>query len=169
MGVELPLHVVVTILEGCVTFSGVKLSIRSFVLFLHPTRVTDHSSAVIDNIFSNVTEYETIIGNIINRIADHFAQFLLLKKININYKNTNLYQYNYSNFNKENFVEEFSNINWNKLENDEEDIDSKFTFFCNELSRCVKTHTPLTRVSPKALSCRNKPWITDRIQRMMSK
>ena len=35
MGVELPLRVVVTILECCVTFSGVKLSIRSFVLLLH--------------------------------------------------------------------------------------------------------------------------------------
>ena len=35
VGVELPLRVVVTILECCVTFSGVKLSIRSFVLFLH--------------------------------------------------------------------------------------------------------------------------------------
>ena len=34
MGVELPLHAVVTILECCVTFSGVKLSIRSFVLFI---------------------------------------------------------------------------------------------------------------------------------------
>ena len=34
MGVELPLRVVVTILECCVTFSGVKLSIRSFVIFL---------------------------------------------------------------------------------------------------------------------------------------
>ena len=33
VGAELPLHVVVTILECCVTFSGVKLSIRSFVLF----------------------------------------------------------------------------------------------------------------------------------------
>ena len=35
MGVELPLRVVVTILECCVTFSGVKLSIRSFVLFIN--------------------------------------------------------------------------------------------------------------------------------------
>ena len=34
MGVELPLRVVVTILECCVMFSGVKLSIRSFVLFV---------------------------------------------------------------------------------------------------------------------------------------
>ena len=35
VGVELPLRVClfVTILECCVTFSGVKLSIRSFVLF----------------------------------------------------------------------------------------------------------------------------------------
>ena len=34
VSVELPLRVVVTMLECCVTFSGVKLSIRSFVLFL---------------------------------------------------------------------------------------------------------------------------------------
>ena len=43
MGVELPLHVVVTILECCVTFSGVKLSIRSFVLFYWKLR-SDPSS-----------------------------------------------------------------------------------------------------------------------------
>ena len=42
---------------------------------LHPTRVTDHSSTVIDNIFSNVTDFDTVSGNIINQIADHFAQF----------------------------------------------------------------------------------------------
>ena len=37
MDVELPLRVVVTILECCVTSSGVKLSIRSFVLFVIPS------------------------------------------------------------------------------------------------------------------------------------
>ena len=37
MGVEFPLCVVVTILECCVTFSGVKLNIRSFVLFIRLT------------------------------------------------------------------------------------------------------------------------------------
>ena len=57
---------------------------------LHPTRVTDHSSTVIDNIFSNVTDFDTVSGNIINKIADHFAQFLILKKIHIEYKNTTL-------------------------------------------------------------------------------
>ena len=47
---------------------------------LHPTRVTDHSATVIDNIFSNNFEYETVSGNIITQIADHFPQFMHLKK-----------------------------------------------------------------------------------------
>ena len=53
---------------------------------LHPTRVTDHSSTVIDNIFSNVTDFDTVSGNIINQIAVHSAQFLILKEIHIEYK-----------------------------------------------------------------------------------
>ena len=47
MGVELPLRVVVTILECCVTFSGVKLSIRSFVLFQYGELSTSQRQAVI--------------------------------------------------------------------------------------------------------------------------
>ena len=42
---------------------------------LQPTRVTDHSATVIDNIFTNATNFETIGGNILNQIADHFSQF----------------------------------------------------------------------------------------------
>ena len=45
MGVELPLRVVVTILECCVTFSGVKLSIRSFVLLLAPKSTLNNMAA----------------------------------------------------------------------------------------------------------------------------
>ena len=50
VGVELPLHVVVTILECCVTFSGVKLSIRSFVLlhnFQHQLRIWYNNKCII--------------------------------------------------------------------------------------------------------------------------
>ena len=49
------------------------LSYEHHTVHSRPTRVTDHSSTVINNILSNVTEYETISGNIINQIADHFA------------------------------------------------------------------------------------------------
>ena len=42
---------------------------------LQPTRVTDHSATVIDNIFSNMTDYVTYNGNITTLVADHFAVF----------------------------------------------------------------------------------------------
>ena len=69
---------------------------------LQPTRVTYHSSTVIDNIFSNISDFETLSGDITTIIADHFAQFLLIKKCNVSYKPTSYSVYNYSNFSKEN-------------------------------------------------------------------
>ena len=36
---------------------------------LHPTRITNHSSTIIDNIFTNNTDYETIRGNILTLIT----------------------------------------------------------------------------------------------------
>ena len=44
---------------------------------LHPTRVTDHSATIIDNIFSNNCEMDTVSGNLLSQISDHFPQFLI--------------------------------------------------------------------------------------------
>ena len=52
-------------------------------LFPHissPTRITPRSRTLIDNIFSNNIEHDTLSGNITTTISDHFAQFLILKK-----------------------------------------------------------------------------------------
>ena len=62
MGVELPLRVVVTILECCVTFSKVKLSIRSFVLFQYEQEkggkdfIQDFSKLMNNSIFGETME-----------------------------------------------------------------------------------------------------------------
>ena len=42
---------------------------------LQPTRVTDHSSTVIDNIFSNITDFITSSGNITCLVADILLSF----------------------------------------------------------------------------------------------
>ena len=39
--------------------------------------------------FSDITDFDAVSGNIINQIADHFAQCLILKQNHIEYKNTN--------------------------------------------------------------------------------
>ena len=55
---------------------------HSFVSYIHqPTRVTDHSATVIDNIFSSITDYKTVSGNITSLIADHFCLVPLANKI----------------------------------------------------------------------------------------
>ena len=49
---------------------------------LHVTRVyvTDHSAAIIENIFFNSLEFDTLSGNKLTKISDHFPQFLVIKK-----------------------------------------------------------------------------------------
>ena len=42
---------------------------------LQPTRVTDHSATIIDDIFTNATEFNTVSGNILIQLADHFSVF----------------------------------------------------------------------------------------------
>ena len=71
------------------------------------TRVTDHSATVIDNIFSNITDFDTLSGNITGIIADHFAQFLLIKKCHMSYKSCSYFVHDYSNFSKEKFIHDF--------------------------------------------------------------
>ena len=77
---------------------------------LQPTRVTDHSATVIDNIFTNITDYETISGNILNQVADHFSQFLILKQLSVTHKDTAYYQYDYSNFNRNHLFQIFPRL-----------------------------------------------------------
>jgi hypothetical protein len=47
---------------------------------LQPTRVTDHSATLIDNIFFNSIEHISISGNIVYDLSDHLPNFLLIKK-----------------------------------------------------------------------------------------
>ena len=47
---------------------------------LQPSRITDHSFTLIDNIFSNNFDNETTSGNILLLLSDHFPQFLFVNK-----------------------------------------------------------------------------------------
>ena len=56
-------------------FVSLFLSQHFLPFVVHPTRVSDHYSTIIDNIFSNICNLETKKGNILTHIADHFSQF----------------------------------------------------------------------------------------------
>ena len=42
---------------------------------LQPTRITDHSATLIDNIFLNSIEHFSISGNIVHDLSDHLRKF----------------------------------------------------------------------------------------------
>ena len=72
-----------------------------------PTRITNRSKTLIDNIFSNSLNYSYISGNITTSISDHLPQFLLIPDINIKDllpKHHNLFKRDSTNFKKEDFI-----------------------------------------------------------------
>ena len=54
--------------------------------------------------FSNITDFDNLSGNITGIIADHFAQFSLIKKCHMSYKPCSYLVHDYSNFGKEKFI-----------------------------------------------------------------
>ena len=136
---------------------------------LQQTRVIDHSATIIDYIFTNATDFEALSGNILNQLADHFSQFLILKRLPITHKDAAYYQSDYSNFDKDKFIANFSKIRWNKNEDISIDINEKFSKFYDKVSNCVKNHVPLAKISSRKFSLHAKPWITVRLEHMMAK
>ena len=80
---------------------------------LQPSRITDHSFTLIDNIFSNNFENESISGNILLLLSDHFPQFLFLNKHIPRIKKKDIFKRDMSKFEKKSFIDDVSIQNWN--------------------------------------------------------
>ena len=68
-------------------FANLPLSKQLLPYILHPSRVSGISATLIDNIFSNICDQETVSGNILMLLTDHFPQFLIFKNGGITDKN----------------------------------------------------------------------------------
>ena len=58
---------------------------------LQPTRITERSATLIDNIFANSYSMDAISGNLVLDISDHLPQFLIVDDIKVNYKILNYF------------------------------------------------------------------------------
>ena len=134
---------------------------------LHPTRVKDHFATIIDNIFSTNCEYDTVSGNLLGQISDHFPQFLIIKNASVDYRNCSLFQHDYSKFNDQSFLEDFKKLSWDDIDRNNLDINNKFKKFYEKVHHTVIEHAPLRKVTPKQLKLRSKPWINTYIQKLI--
>ena len=81
-------------------------------LTLQPARITSHSSTLIDNIFSNVIDPDTISGSLTVTISDHLPQFAIIPNMfgSILGSKSNIYGKDCSKFDQENFIVDYFSI-----------------------------------------------------------
>ena len=70
---------------------------------IRPTRTTENSATIIDNIFTNNLTVNTTSGNLLTDFSDHFGQFVSIERVKIDYKSINTFKRDYSSFVEENF------------------------------------------------------------------
>ena len=77
---------------------------------LGPTRITEHSATLIDNIFFNSVAHHTISGNIIYDLTDHLPNFIIINKFSTLPKNLLIYKRDYSHFDESLLINDIQNI-----------------------------------------------------------
>ena len=105
-----------------------------------PTRVTENTATIMDNIFSNNMDNKILSGNIITDFSDHYTQFVSVVRDKIDYKSIKMFIRDYSNFSEDSFRDDVSIQNVNNYY----DVNEKFNDFYVKLEACVERYAPLT-------------------------
>lgn len=105
----------------------------------------------------------TISGNLVSKIADHLPQLLIVDSIKVDYKILNSYKSDYTKFDEEKFINQFSLINWENISNTNLDANTKFDIFYDQISQFIYGHVPRTKLLKREIELSTKPWITKEI------
>ena len=131
-----------------------------------PTRINHKNNTVIDNIFTNHYHPDMTTGNLLLGISDHLPSFLVVPKANQNHtpKKHNIFKRDTKNFDRENFILDFLDIDWSSsLEADKKDVNHSFKIFFDKINELLDRYAPLKKVTQKQFKQRLKPWVTDKI------
>ena len=141
------------------------LASNSFIPYiLHPTRITNHSKTLIDNIFSNFISPDIISGNITATISDHLPQFSFVPNILSNppTQKSSYYKRDWSKFKQENFILDYFDKDWvDFLQVDQQNVNLSLDSF-------LDVHTSLRKFNKYKLKFKIKPWITPALQKSVS-
>ena len=126
-----------------------------------PTRVTDTTMSIIDNIYTNTFTEDIFSENIIIQIADHLLQFISVNKMHkVNHIKSNYYKRDYKKFNEEDFMNDLLTNDW---DNDITDTNAKYNIFIWDLEHYVNKHAPIRKINKREQKIKIKPWISHQI------
>ena len=145
---------------------------NSFIpLILQPTRITSHSTTLIDNIFSNDIDPDIISSNLTATISDHLPQFAIISNMfgNISGNKSKIYERDCSKFDRENSILNYFPVDWEVLlKIDEKNVDNSTKMYLDTINMLLDTYAPLKRINKYKLKFKSKPWITLGLQKSIS-
>ena len=146
------------------TFYNLLLSYGLSPFILLPTRITDNSATIVDNIFSNNSTNNILSGNVVTDMSDHFAQFISIQRPKFDYKSISFYKRDYSKFSEKNFRDD---VSIQIFDNDFFDVNDQFNDFFLKLEGCVNRHAPFKKLTSKEIRTKDKPWISSELIKMI--
>ena len=136
------------------------MSSYSFIpLISRPTRVTNNTATLIDNIFTNdhYNLAHSTQGILVTDISDHYPIFYINESIKETEKEIWINKRKYTNQNKTNFTSDLSSIDWIEICKDKNTNDS-FEIFHKKLCELHDKHFPIVRLKKKYNN--RKPWLS---------
>ena len=115
-------------------------------LITKPTRLTDHSSTLIDHIYTNAPIENTTSGIALADISDHLPVFCICNAPTSKNKYITYYR-DYSNFCKEQYLADISQINWPDLYSTSTDLHEITCACINRMKDIVNKHAPLKKAT----------------------
>lgn len=121
------------------------------------TRITDHTSTLIDHIYTNVPQKISKTGICLADITDHLPIFCTINNT-VTTHNTDKYYRDFSKFNHEMFLHDIEKVDFNTLIS--ADVNESMTKLVNQIQLVTDKHAPIRRMSNKKNKLTKKPWIT---------
>ena len=130
---------------------------------LMPTRITGHSSTLIDHIYfyqGDLSKYsECKSGSFLTDITDHLPNYLIvMQNRGIKEDNARLKIRLFTVKNKLKFSTALSQINWEAKFSSNNNVNEVYNIFHEEIKHLFNSNFPITKLSRKGE--RNKTWIT---------
>ena len=113
-------------------------------LITKPTRLTDHSSTLIDHIYTNAPIQNTTSGIALADVSDHLPVFCICNAPTSKNKQITYYR-DYRKFFKGQYLADISQINWPDLYSTSADLHEISCTCINKVKDIVNKHAPLKK------------------------
>ena len=132
-----------------------------------PTKINRGHNSLIDNIFTNHLNPESVSGNIELNLSDgHLPSFLIVPKKNQNHlpKKHNIHSRSSKNFDNAAFLNDYQNIDWDDvIDIPKNDVNFSMESFLTKFNGLLDIHMPLRKITKREFKQKFKPWISKQI------